>query len=106
MVETAAHLVDQVFPALPVRQGVLSLPKRLRYHLGDAELQARLTPEAQAQLQVTLANRVVSLFIRRGLLDKADGEALRPCEHGGGFTLDASVRSEGEDRQGRERQRF
>ena len=33
MVETAAHLVDHVFPRLPVRQWVLSLPKRLRYFL-------------------------------------------------------------------------
>ncbi len=33
MVETAAHLVDHVFPQLPVRQWVLSLPKRLRYFL-------------------------------------------------------------------------
>ncbi|MBL3601737.1 MAG: transposase zinc-binding domain-containing protein [gamma proteobacterium endosymbiont of Lamellibrachia anaximandri] len=33
IVETAAHLVDHVFPPLPVRQWVLSLPKRLRYHL-------------------------------------------------------------------------
>jgi hypothetical protein len=33
MAETAAHLVDHVFPALPVRQWVLSLPKRLRYFL-------------------------------------------------------------------------
>lgn len=39
MVETAAHLTDHVFPHLPVRQWVLSLPKRLRYHLDDAELQ-------------------------------------------------------------------
>jgi hypothetical protein len=33
MVETAAHLADHVFPRLPVRQWVLSVPKRLRYHL-------------------------------------------------------------------------
>lgn len=33
MAETAAHLVDQVIPRLPVRQWVLSLPKRLRYFL-------------------------------------------------------------------------
>jgi len=33
MVETAAHLVDQVFAPLPVRQWVLSVPKRLRYFL-------------------------------------------------------------------------
>jgi len=33
MAESAAHLVDHVLPPLPVRQWVLSLPKRLRYHL-------------------------------------------------------------------------
>jgi hypothetical protein len=33
MAETAAHLVDHVFPEVPVRQWVLSLPKRLRYFL-------------------------------------------------------------------------
>jgi hypothetical protein len=33
MAETAAHLVDRVFPPLPVRQWVLSVPKRLRWYL-------------------------------------------------------------------------
>jgi len=33
MAETAAHLVDHVFPTRPVRQWVLSVPKRLRYFL-------------------------------------------------------------------------
>jgi hypothetical protein len=33
MVETAAHLADPVIPRLPVRPGVLSVPKRLRYFL-------------------------------------------------------------------------
>jgi hypothetical protein len=33
MAEVAAHLVDQVFPPLPVRQWVLSVAKRLRYFL-------------------------------------------------------------------------
>jgi hypothetical protein len=33
MVETAAHLADHVFPRLPVRQWVLSVPKRLRYFM-------------------------------------------------------------------------
>lgn len=33
MVETAAHLADHVIPRLPVRQWVLSVPKRIRYHL-------------------------------------------------------------------------
>ena len=33
MAERAAHLVDHVFPRVPVRQWVLSLPHRLRYAL-------------------------------------------------------------------------
>ena len=33
MAEPAAHLVDDVFPVVPVRQWVLSLPHRLRYVL-------------------------------------------------------------------------
>jgi hypothetical protein len=33
MVEAAAHLTDHVFPRLPVRQWVLSVPKRLRYFM-------------------------------------------------------------------------
>jgi hypothetical protein len=33
MAERAAHLVDQVLPAVPIRQWVLTLPYRLRYRL-------------------------------------------------------------------------
>ena len=33
MVETAAHLVDDVLPRVPFRQWVLSVPKRVRWHL-------------------------------------------------------------------------
>ena len=33
MAETAAHLTDHVFPRLPVRQWLLSVPKRLRYYM-------------------------------------------------------------------------
>ena len=33
MVETAAHLTGDVLPHLPVRQWVLSVPKRLRHFL-------------------------------------------------------------------------
>ena len=33
MAQTAAHLSDHVFPRLPVRQWVLSVPKRLRYFM-------------------------------------------------------------------------
>ena len=33
MADTAAHLVDNVFPSVPVRQWVLSMPKEIRYRL-------------------------------------------------------------------------
>jgi hypothetical protein len=33
MAETVAHLIDHVFPPLPVRQWVLSVPKRSREFL-------------------------------------------------------------------------
>jgi len=35
MVETAAHLVDHVLPRMPFRQWVLSVPKRVRWHLRE-----------------------------------------------------------------------
>ena len=41
MSDTAAHLVDSVFPWVPVRQWVLSLPFKLRYRMAyDSELMA------------------------------------------------------------------
>jgi len=33
MADTAAHLVDHVFPVAPIRQWVLSLPFALRYKM-------------------------------------------------------------------------
>lgn len=171
MVETAAHLVDHVIPRLPVRQWVLSLPWRLRYHLDDAKLQnavlhsflsaieqglrqslpetggetrigavvfihrfggllnahlhfhvvvidgvfcgenaehlhfeeTHLTPEQVSRIGQTIRKRITNLFVRRGFLDKAEGEALRTAPHDGGFSLDANVRIEANDRQGLER---
>ena len=35
MVETAAHMVDHVLPRVPFRQWVLSVPKRVRWHLRE-----------------------------------------------------------------------
>ena len=171
MVETAAHLTDHVFPRLPVRQWVLSLPWRLRYHLDDAKLQnavlhsflsaieqglrqslpetggetrigavvfihrfggllnahlhfhvvvidgvfcgedaeslhfeeTHLTPEQISRIGRSIRQRITNIFVRRGFLDKAEGEALRTASHDGGFSLDANVRIEANDRQGLER---
>jgi hypothetical protein len=171
MAEVAAHLVDQVFPPLPVRQWVLSVPKRLRYFLQrDPEalgavlhillrvIEARLrersgcpggrlgavsfvqrfgsalnahlhfhccvidgvfavgedgqvhfaeaaapTPEDLAAVQQQVRARVLRWFARAGHLDHADARDMARWHHGGGFSLDASVRIEGQDRAGLER---
>jgi hypothetical protein len=55
--ETAAHLVDHGFPPLAARQWVLSVPKRLRWHL-EQEPQA-----LSAVLQILL--RVIEAHLRR-----------------------------------------
>ncbi len=42
MADTAAHLVDHVIPYVPLRQWVLSLPRKIRYILArDAKLLSR-----------------------------------------------------------------
>ncbi len=54
MAETAAHLVDHVFPAVPVRQWVISFPKRLRYFLvRDASLLNRVVRIALSEVERT-----------------------------------------------------
>jgi hypothetical protein len=174
MAETAAHLVDHVFPSLPVRQWVISFPKRLRYFLHrDAALRSAALrivlrvieqalreqshgagPTAQigavafihhfgaslnehthfhicvidgvfggaqddsplaffeatamdaptvAAVQGTIRRRILRLFVRRALLEADDAKDMGAWQHDGGFSLDASVRIEGHDRQGRER---
>jgi hypothetical protein len=57
MAEVAAHLVDQVFPPRPVRQWVLSVPKRLRYFL------RRDTEAISAVLHILL--RVIEARLRQ-----------------------------------------
>jgi hypothetical protein len=67
MAERAAHLVDHVFPDVPVRQWVLSLPYRLRYRLAwDHDL---------CRAVVAVFMRAVSGWLRRRaqLEDVADG---------------------------------
>jgi hypothetical protein len=67
MTQTAAHLVDRVIPPVPVRQWVVSVPKRLRCFLADR-------PEA-----VTALTRIFLAEIERLLRDAAgasrDGDA-------------------------------
>lgn len=45
--------------------------------------ETHLTAKALARMQSMLRKRIVSLFVRRGLLDQSEGEALRRCAHSG-----------------------
>jgi hypothetical protein len=65
MVETAAHLVDQVLPRVGYRQWVLSVPKRVRWHL-------REKPEAASGL-LRVFLRAVETAVRRTCPDAPPG---------------------------------
>ena len=50
-----------------------------------------------------MRRRLLRVFVRRGLLPGDDAQAMGQWAHGGGFSVDASVRIEAADRAGRER---
>jgi hypothetical protein len=58
---------------------------------------------AIAQVQAQVRRRLLRSFMRRGLLPGDDARAMAQWEHGGGFSVDASVHIEAADRAGRER---
>jgi len=64
-----------------------------------AGLDATATAEVQAQVR----RRLLRAFVRRDLLPADDAQAMARWEHGGGFSVDASVRIAAADRAGRER---
>jgi hypothetical protein len=51
-------------------------------------------------LQHVVQRRVLRYFRRHGLLDEADAHGMLSWRGSGGFSIDASVRIEGEDRAG------
>lgn len=53
--------------------------------------------------QVQVRQRILRTFVRRGLIDKGDRDEMLSWEHGGGFSLDASVCIQDTDRAGLER---
>jgi len=46
---------------------------------------------------------ILHVFVRRGLIEKCDADEMAGWDHGGGFSVDAAVRIEGNDRAGLER---
>jgi len=172
MVEIAAHLIDNVFPKVPVRQWVLAVPKRIRYYLyrdhslvnatlkilinevekclkknrPGSPVDARLGGVTFIQrfgstlnvhphyhcliingvfnfederiqfykckhlgiedievVQARVRKRVLNLIKRRKILEPHDVDNMREWKHGGGFSLNADVSINAEDRRGLER---
>ena len=64
---------------------------------------AALTSQAVTAVQQQVRARVLRWFARAGHLDPADARDMADWHHGGGFSLDASVRIEGQDHAGLER---
>jgi hypothetical protein len=83
-----------------VIDGVFAVGEDGQVHFAEA---AALTPEDLAAVQQQVRARVLRWFARAGHLDPADARDMARWDHGGGFSLDASVRIEGPDRAGLER---
>jgi hypothetical protein len=65
MAQTAAHLVDRVIPPVPVRQWVISVPKRLRCFLADRpEAVTALRFSIDSSVRVALADRDVPDYFK------------------------------------------
>ena len=58
---------------------------------------------AIAQVQAGVRRRLLRSFVQRGLLPDDDAQAMAQWQHGGGFSVDSSVRIAAADRAGRER---
>jgi hypothetical protein len=82
---------------------VLSVPKRLRYFLQrNPEVLSAMPHIFLPAFEARLRARVLRWFVRAGTLDPVDARDIAGWDHGGGFWLDASVRTEGHDRAGLE----
>jgi hypothetical protein len=73
MAQTAAHLVDRVIPPVPVRQWVISVPKRLRCFLADR-------PETVTALTVIFLHEIERLLRDAAGVSRAENTppATRP----------------------------
>jgi hypothetical protein len=61
---------------------------------------AGLDAPAVAAVQACVCRRLVRVFVRRGLLPGDAAQAMGQWKHGGGFSVDGSVRIEAADRAG------
>jgi hypothetical protein len=65
--------------------------------------EAVLTDADVQWVQARTRERVLRWFVRQGYLDKDDAREMAEWNNGGGFSVDASVRIEADDRAGLER---
>ena len=89
MIERAAHLVDHVFPDVPVRQWVLSLPHRVRYVLASDYDVCRAV--------VAVSMRAILGFLRHrareaGVVDPRGGAVVMVQRFGGALNLKRCAR--------------
>lgn len=59
--------------------------------------------EAEGEVQTAVCRRLPRAAQRRGLLSAHDTQVMAEWEHGGGFSVDAQMRIEAHEREGRER---
>jgi hypothetical protein len=62
-----------------------------------------LDADAVRAVQTQVRRRILRAFARRGRIDAQTRKEMEAWDHGGGFSLDASVRIEADDRKGLER---
>jgi hypothetical protein len=84
MTECAARLVDDVLPRVPVRQWVLSLPHRLRYHLAWDHALARAVLGVYVRVLLGFQRRRAR---RHGIRNGRSGCATVIQRFGGGLNL-------------------
>ncbi|MEP6679479.1 MAG: transposase [Betaproteobacteria bacterium] len=64
---------------------------------------ATIDRPAITMVQAKVRRRLLANFVDRGLLAKEDAQAMAQWDHGGGCSVDGSVRIQAADRTGRER---
>jgi hypothetical protein len=87
MALTAAHLTDHVFPHLPARQWVLSVPKRLRYFVqrdGDVR-------DAALRIFMRVIERSLGRKPWRRRVGQGSGQSLRRRDYIRGSTVSAQA---------------
>jgi len=82
MAERAAHLVDHVLPAVPIRQWVLTLPHRLRYQLAWDHTLCRAVLAVYARALLGFERRRAC---RRGVADGKTGAVTAIQRFGSGL---------------------